>query len=79
MKNTNLLKQYYAAMKILEKVGDEETRQAVEPLLHLLIQNDSKLKRVQGQLRDLMAAAGMFEHEGMKCDLMVRGWEKKDN
>ena len=79
MKDTNLLKQYYAAMKLLETRCDEETRKAIEPLLHLLIQKDNKLKGVQDQLRNLMAAADMFEHEGMKCDLMVRGWEKKSN
>lgn len=67
------------AIKLLNSRCDEETRQAIEPLLHLLIYKDKKLTNLQNQLRHLIAEADMFEHEGMKCDLMVRGWEKKSN
>ena len=76
MENKNLLKDYYNAMKLLETRCDEETRQAIAPLLAKLIQQNSKLAGIQSQLRNIMTEAGMFEHEGMKNDLMVRGWEK---
>jgi|TARA_R100000479_G_C6287240_1_gene165172 hypothetical protein len=75
MKDKNLLEDYYNAMKLLDRC-DEETRQAIAPLLAKLIQQDSKLAGIQNLLRDMMVRAGMFEHEGMKNDLMVRGWEK---
>jgi|13_taG_2_1085334.scaffolds.fasta_scaffold175793_2 hypothetical protein len=76
MKNKNLLKDYYNAMKLLETRCDEETSQAIAPLLAKLIQQNSKLESIQSQLRNLIFEADMLNNERFQCDLMVRGWEK---
>jgi len=79
MKDQELIKAYYSALKLLRTRCDEETIKAVEPLLHLLIQNNNKLTGIKNQLRNLIFEADMLDNERFQCDLMVRGWNPKDN
>jgi hypothetical protein len=79
MKDQELITAYYSALKLLRTRCDEETIKAIEPLLHLLIQKNNKLTGIQSQLRNLIFEANMLDNEGFQCDLMVRGWNPKNN